>query len=220
MNLAPPTSPSTFDSSHHRRRSSAIHHLQIPKPTTDESHASGIEDSPALSPGVAAPGHMSLSRSPSPNREGGWSTPGLSIPHGGSSARKPSPIRGSTNGNPGNVKWTAAQSRSDKSSTFAPITKGISHHFRKVSARLPIFSSRDYSEKEKLGRGRWSAASTSSLKPKDFLAFVGRLVWKLRLFITLTTIFILVIVFLVKRKISISHHAKLELIPGSHDASI
>jgi mannan polymerase II complex MNN10 subunit len=156
---------------------------------------------------------MSLSRSPSPRRGGGWSSPALTTtPYGNGngnssnssnngSARRPSPMRDSAaHGGPGNVRWTAAQSRgANKASTFAPLAQGIGRHFRKVSGRLPIFSSKDYSDKEKLGRGRWST-STPTLRTKDVLPFIGRIFWKARLFITIVVTTLIFIFFILGRE--------------------
>ncbi|OAX80280.1 hypothetical protein ACJ72_05394 [Emergomyces africanus] len=129
---------------------------------------------------------MSLSRSPSPRRGGGWSSPGLTIGIG--SSRGSSPRRGfqavanssssTTSGNgalypngspiagagPGNdATWASAKSKSDRIvgyPSFSTRNNGFfSRQRRKISASLPRFrvnSMLDYSEKEKLGRGRWS----------------------------------------------------------------
>jgi mannan polymerase II complex MNN10 subunit len=144
---------------------------------------------------------MSLSRSPSPHRGGGWSGPGLATPSSGT-ARRQSPMRGSATGGVGNVRWTPAQNRpSDKSSSFAPLSQGFGRHFRRVSGKLPIFSSRDYSHKEKLGRGRWGMAGRS-LTSKDILPFLGRTIWKMRLQLLMVTAIILFFVFVISRMYS------------------
>ena len=58
---------------------------------------------------------------------------------------------------------------------FTPGNQGFTKHFRKFSNKLPYFNARDYSEKEKLGRGR---PSTSN--PYQLLAFAGRVAWRFR----------------------------------------
>jgi len=140
---------------------------------------------------------MSLSRSPSPQRGGGWSSPGLTTPYDGSS-RRASPVRTYPNGS-ASVTWASAQSRSAEVRgipSFAPRNQGIGKYFRRVSGKLPFFNSQSYAEKEKLGRGRWTPARRN--KPRDILAFFGRALWKLRKqILVVATIILLVILFYV-----------------------
>ena len=125
---------------------------------------------------------MSLSRSPSPQRGGGWATPGLTTPYDGSS-RRSSPIRTYPNGNAGGVTWASASARSAQlraTPPFVPQSQGIGRHLRRFSAKLPFFNStRTYAEKEKLGRGRSTGARSARLR--DYAARVGRRLWKFRL---------------------------------------
>ena len=142
---------------------------------------------------------MSLSRSPSPQRGGGWSSPGLTTPYDGSS-RPASPIKTYPNGSASNVAWARAPSKSAEARrypSFVPRSQGI-WNFRRVSAKLPFFNdSRNFADKEKLGRGRWSAASRRS-KARDILAFLGRSLWKLRKqLIVIITIILLIVLFYV-----------------------
>lgn len=142
---------------------------------------------------------MSLSRSPSPQRGGGWSSPGLTTPYDGSS-RPTSPLRAYPNGSASSVTWARAPSRSAELRgypSFAPRPQGF-WNFRRVSAKLPFFNnSRNYADKEKLGRGRWSASSRRS-KARDILAFLGRSLWKLRKqLIVIITIILLIVLFYV-----------------------
>ncbi|KAF2674638.1 alpha-mannosyltransferase [Microthyrium microscopicum] len=116
---------------------------------------------------------MSLSRSPSPQRGGGWSSPGLTTPVDGTS-RRPSPVRYAAS--PSNVSWKSASSKSDAKSfsTYSPRGQKFQTHMRKISANIPFWnSSKDYADKE--GRGR---------RPDDWQkrvpAHIGRMVWKLR----------------------------------------
>ncbi|EGE08061.1 galactosyl transferase [Trichophyton equinum CBS 127.97] len=147
------------------------------------SKAPGLLSAHSLSPipgtpSVTGTSPMSLSRSPSPRPGGGWSSPGLTTVTAGSSGSS-SPRRGygelSANGqayaNGGldgdhgpNASWMAAKAKSDRVKeypSFSTRNNGFfSRQRRKISASLPRFrlnSMLDYGEKEKLGRGRWSA---------------------------------------------------------------
>lgn len=97
---------------------------------------------------------MSLSRSPSPRRDGGWATPGLTDTSGRASPRK-----GYANEQM-NGAWAAAKAKSDQVMgypSFSTRNEGFfSRSKRKISASLPRFNgTKDYRELEKLGRGRW-----------------------------------------------------------------
>jgi hypothetical protein len=141
---------------------------------------------------------MSLSRSPSPQRSGGWSSPGLTTPYN-SNSRRSSPIRSYANGSANNVTWATAQARSDQVRSFSPRNQGFSRHFQNLSARLPYFNSRDYSDKEKLGRGRWSSSAAGS-RFQNVLVFLGRVIWRMRLrFGAVLAFLLLVILFYVTR---------------------
>ncbi|EEH02734.1 galactosyltransferase [Histoplasma capsulatum var. duboisii H88] len=135
---------------------------------------------------------MSLSRSPSPRRGGGWSSPGLTIATGSSRGSSPprgyhdtansstssgsgafhpnsSPIAGAGPGN-GAVTWASAKAKSDRIAAYPSFSTRNNGFFsrqrRKISASLPRFrvnSMLDYGEKEKLGRGRWLARGPGDL---------------------------------------------------------
>ncbi|PGH05913.1 mannan polymerase II complex MNN10 subunit [Blastomyces parvus] len=135
---------------------------------------------------------MSLSRSPSPRRGGGWSSPGLTVGTGSSRGSSPrrgfhdtansstssgngafypngSPIAGSGPGNDA-VTWASAKTKSDRIvgyPSFSTRNNGFfSRQRRKISASLPRFrvnSVLDYSDKEKLGRGRWLARGLGTM---------------------------------------------------------
>lgn len=142
---------------------------------------------------------MSLSRSPSPQRSGGWSSPGLTTPYN-SNSRRSSPIRSYANGSANNVTWAKAQARSDQVRSFSPKSQGFSRHFQNLSAKLPYFNSRDYSDKEKLGRGRWSSSASGS-RLHNILAFLGRVIWRMRLrFAAVLAFLLLIILFYATRK--------------------
>jgi hypothetical protein len=105
---------------------------------------------------------MSLSRSPSPRTEGGWSSPGLTTYTDGTDKARQS----SSSGN--NVTWAGAKKKSELVNgghmPFPKNTGFFKRHMRSLSNSLPSFNiGEDYSyaEKEKLGRGRWSAKDGS-----------------------------------------------------------
>ena len=154
---------------------------------------------------------MSLSRSPSPNRGGGWSSPGLTTPFDNIS-RTSSPRRGygdlQMNGSSSNnnVTWATAKARSEEVNgypSFSTRNNGFfSRHARQISRSLPSFNigtRRDYAEKEKLGRGRrWLPNSGS--RTGRLATYFGRILWRMRLRLLIVFGFILaVILFYVTR---------------------
>ena len=105
---------------------------------------------------------MSLSRSPSPRAEGGWSSPGLTTFADGTDKTRQS----NSSGN--NVTWAGAKKKSGLvNGGHLPFTKSngfFNRHMRSLSNSLPRFNmggDYSYAEKEKLGRGRWSAKDGS-----------------------------------------------------------
>lgn len=100
-----------------------------------------------------------------------------------------------------NVTWATAKARSDEVNgypSFSTRNNGFfSRHARQISRSLPSFVRG--AEKEKLGRGRWYPNSGS--KTGRILGFLGRSIWRLRLRLLITLLFILaVILFYVTRK--------------------
>lgn len=101
---------------------------------------------------------MSLSRSPSPALGGGWSTPGMRTPSGQSTPASGIVTPG------GSQMWDPARMGPPPTTTSAnghATNRGrsfLGRHMRKLSTSLPQFQlgSDAYSEKEKLGRGRWA----------------------------------------------------------------
>ncbi len=102
---------------------------------------------------------MSLSRSPSPREEGGWSSPGLTE-NGG----RVTPGSRGANGTP--VSWEAAKRKSQAVNGGYPVFSTQNNgffrrHLRSISNSLPRFNvpngDYSYAEREKLGRGRWQA---------------------------------------------------------------
>ncbi len=112
---------------------------------------------------------MSLSRSPSPLEDGGWSSPGLTAPFADGSGRH-SPADGlrPTNANGNNVTWAGAKKKSEIVNggkvSFSQSPGFLNRHMRSLSNSLPRFNlggDYSYAEKEKLGRGRWTAKDGS-----------------------------------------------------------
>ncbi|EME88277.1 glycosyltransferase family 34 protein [Pseudocercospora fijiensis CIRAD86] len=107
---------------------------------------------------------MSLDRSPSPRRDGGWSSPGLTTPDGeinGKRLRGASPSASSGMNGGHDVTWASAKQRSARISgypSYQSTNQGFFGRFkRKLSMSLPYaYGGQDgrFAEKEKLGRGR------------------------------------------------------------------
>lgn len=131
---------------------------------------------------------MSLSRSPSPVPEGGWSSPGLNMNTSGRS----SPVRAIPGPNGGQMAWETAKLRTSAGGsgfpTFQTQNKGFfTRHMRRLSSKLPKFNmnaNAPYAEKEKLGRGRWISDLPLAARVKSIFGRMGRKM-KLRLFICL-----------------------------------
>ena len=154
---------------------------------------------------------MSLSRSPSPQHGGGWSSPGLTSPFDSMSGRSTPRkaygemhINGSASNS--NVSWATAKARSQEINgypSFAIRNNGFfSRHARTISSSLPSFhlrGRRDYAEKEKLGRGRWSA--TGSSRSGRLHTYLGRTTRRMRLrLLIILGLLLAVILFYVTRK--------------------
>jgi hypothetical protein len=112
---------------------------------------------------------MSLSRSPSPRRDGGWSSPGLSTPYDETNGRSRSPRKayGDVNGGPQGVTWASAKANSARVNgypSYQSQNQGFfSRHMRNLSESLPYFAHGGQedrlAEKERSGRGRHSGGS-------------------------------------------------------------
>ncbi|KAK3080936.1 hypothetical protein LTS18_011760, partial [Coniosporium uncinatum] len=103
---------------------------------------------------------MSLSRSPSPQRGGGWSSPGLTTPYN-STSRRSSPMRAYANGGPNNITWASAKAKSAEVKSYPAFETRNQNVFARYARKfstgmgLPTFNGdpdKDYAEKEKLGR--------------------------------------------------------------------
>jgi mannan polymerase II complex MNN10 subunit len=115
---------------------------------------------------------MSLSRSPSPRRDGGWSSPGLTTPFDETNGRSRSPRKpyGGINGVPqGGVTWASAKANSARVNgypSYQSQNQGFfSRHMRNLSESLPYFAHGGQedrlAEKEKAGRGRHAGLGSS-----------------------------------------------------------
>lgn len=195
VTLASTDPPSAFSSSHRRRvsiqRNSQVLLSARPEEIPPDSNQTGRSSLSADLGGIG-PEPMSLSRSPSPRRAGGWSSPGLNTPYDGSS-RQSSPARSYVSGSPNNVTWKSAQVKSAQvrgHASFSPRTNDnfFKKHGRRFSAKLPRFNFGDYSDKEKLGRGRWAMAASNWRQSGTILTLLGRMLWKQRLRVTLVLV--------------------------------
>ena len=216
-NLASPSATRLSTGSQRRRRSSSAVKVN---PTLNLHDPQSSKNLPGASSGLPAngfaqplptipgtPSYMSLSRSPSPRRGGGWATPGLTTPYDSINGRA-SPRQGyaesyfSSGAMGSNVTWASAKARSEEVNgypSFSTQNNGFfSRHARQLSRRLPSFNlggRKDFGEKEKLGRGRWPS-SGSRIAP-----YIGRTIWRMRLRIMLMFTFVMAFVlFYVTRK--------------------
>lgn len=192
-------SPSTAEAgtSHRRRPSRTLH-----APVTDSARASSNTLSPTFGStpfneeddtthySEQPPPHpttqpMSLSRSPSPRREGGWSSPGLSTPYDESGGRSRSPRKayGGLNGGPqGGVTWASAKANSARVNgypSYQSQNQGFfSRHMRNLSESLPYFAHGGqedrFAEKEKLGRGRHGGSGSWADVPRRIALLLSR----------------------------------------------
>ena len=105
---------------------------------------------------------MSLSRSPSPKRGGGWASPGLNANF--AQSRSSTPVTSYSQNH--SVTWASAQARSHQVNGYPAYQDAgsgfLSKHMRKISASLPFFNNTPkderQAEKEKMNRARWAPA--------------------------------------------------------------
>lgn len=145
---------------------------------------------------------MSLSRSPSPRRGGGWSSPGLTDEASEQSSRKKYDgiqMNGSIRGGSHSVTWESASAKSQEVNGYSSVSSRnqgfFSRHARKLSSSLPTFNvgnRRDFSEKEKLGRGRWQALNNSNTG--RIITHLGRMLWRFKIRVGLVLVIILALV--------------------------
>jgi len=105
---------------------------------------------------------MSLSRSPSPRIDGGWTSRGLTDDHSEISSPVTYDMNGSDNNN---AQWAAARAKSQTVRGYPTIQTKNEGFFkrtrRQVSLVLPTFNplsptDKTWKNQEKLGRGRWA----------------------------------------------------------------
>lgn len=143
---------------------------------------------------------MSLSRSPSPSPNGGWSTPGLTDHTGRGSPRNlPYEMNGYASDD---ISWAAAKAKNDqvrKYPSFSTRNEGFfSRSKRKISSTLPTFNSfattkKDWRQSEKLGRGRWHPGAGG--RWSKLRTYAGNVLRKFRfLFLILSIILVVTIV--------------------------
>lgn len=206
------SAPDPSTGSHRRRRSSVnlpTLRLQQSSPAREiEGTSSGLSAGTfARAPLPAIPGTpaasdrspMSLSRSPSPHPGGGWSSPGLTPASASSSPRSiyPSGSVSPSVGPSGISSWAAARAKSEEVRgypSFSTRNNGFfSRQKRRISASLPQFQitsspSKDYREKEKLGRGRWSAAGGGGSWGRNLVSFLGSILRRTKIRLLLVAV--------------------------------
>lgn len=143
--------------------------------------------------------------------DGGWSSPGLTD--------ESDSIR-ETNSSRNNVTWAAAKKKSELVNgghrTFPKNTGSgfLNRHMRKLSNSLPRFNmggDYSYSEKEKLGRGRWNAKSGSVIDRfrNRVIQFVRKS--KLRAMIILGVILFFILYMFTRKLQDLNHPARTEI---------
>lgn len=191
-------SPSTAEAgTSHRRRPSRTLHAPVNESTRASSNTLSPtfgstpfheeDDSQQYSerpPPASTTQPMSLSRSPSPRRDGGWSSPGLSTPYDESSGRSRSPRKayGGINGGPQGVTWASAKANSARVNgypSYQSQNQGFfSRHMRNLSESLPYFAHGGqedrFAEKEKLGRGRPGGSGSWADVPRRIALLLSR----------------------------------------------
>lgn len=107
---------------------------------------------------------MSLSRTPSPKVNGGWTSRGLTDSQSGSPSRKPYNMNSFADNDD---HWAAARAKSQAVRRYPTIQTKNEGFFkrtrRQVSQVLPTFNKsnpqdKSWRDQEKLGRGRWHPA--------------------------------------------------------------
>jgi len=171
---------------------------------------------------------MSLSRSPSPRRGGGWSSPGLNTP-GPSGRSSPRKAYGDLhmNGGVNSVTWASAKAKSDEVNGYPAFSLRhngfFARHARRISGSLPRFNlgtRRDYADKEKLGRGRWSPSNgTRAGRLRTFVAsFLRRT--RLRFLLVLAFVIAVTLFYVTRKSSDMPHALRLADMIGSHAPSI
>jgi mannan polymerase II complex MNN10 subunit len=150
----------------------------------------------------STPSHtpMSLSRSPSPRPNGGWSSKGLTDEPNGRFSPSMSGYSSTDN------QWAAARARSQKVRGYPTIQTKNEGFFqrskRKISSTLPTFNKygpktpHDWREAEKLGRGRWYPRGGSNLG--KLKTFVGNVLRRFKFFFIILAVVIITTILISK----------------------
>lgn len=246
-NLANPASGSeAAPSSQHRRRTSRSFHAsateglkshQPPVSNTTATAAAHLGDHPFHEEDETH--HMSLDRSPSPNRNGGWSSPGLTAPfdddHNHGTITPPGVGPGSSpysraNG-AGGVTWANAKKRSARVNghpSYQSTNQGFfTRHMRKLSESLPRFANApETGLKDKPGRSPSGRRSWKEL-PRHLALLISRR-RKLVLMILLPIVLLCILFsprestfpanfgLLMSQSTDISCHSREILVPSKH----
>ena len=171
---------------------------------------------------------MSLSRSPSPRRGGGWSSPGLNTP---SASGRSSPRKGygnlHLNGGINSVTWASAKQKSDEVNGYPAFSLRhngfFARHARRISTSLPRFNlgaRRDYADKEKLGRGRWYPShGTRASRLRTFVASILRRA-RFRFLLILAFIFAVILFYVTRKSFQLPHALQVVDMVDSYEPSI
>lgn len=133
---------------------------------------------------------MSLDHSPSPQRDGGWSSPGLTTPFEDTKGARIRGVSPNMNGGHG-VTWASAKANSERVNGYPRYqsqNQGFFSRVRKMSMSLPLFAHGGqedrYAEKEKLGRGR-QGRDGGRMAWSDFPRRIGLLLSRRRKYLAL-----------------------------------
>jgi hypothetical protein len=199
---------------HHRRRRSSLKSIDLSR-SADFSVGpnSGLSSRVGLPTIPGTPSGMSLSRSPSPRAAGGWASPGLTEGFNSAVERTASPRRTygelNSNGAAGGtgVTWASAKARSDEINGYPSFSTRsqngfFARHVRKLSTSLPKFNvgGRRYSDKEKLGRGRWQPGNDSNTLMGRIRSLLGTILRKFRRVLFVLGLVLCVVLFYTTRK--------------------
>lgn len=143
---------------------------------------------------------MSSSRPTSPNHTGGYSAPGFHTP---GFHTPPHHQSGSNVHTVRTVSWADAKARAAKIKGYGAYESNQSftkRYLGRMSASLPFHNSnrngyttgRDYREKEKLGRGRWTPmGGTRKTRFWDVATMIRRMAWRFRLRVAVALLFVI-----------------------------
>jgi len=213
-------------SSQHRRRTSRGLHAPpegLTQPHTSASRSPSSRRRLASTPFDEADEsdhyinpHMSLDRSPSREREGGWSSSGLTTPYDDSNGRARSPAGrgyGELDGGRG-VSWATAKANSDRVNGYPSYQSQsqkqgfFGRHYRQLSHGLPHFmhggQEDRYAEKEKLGRGRSGGGRMPGLR--ELPRRLGLLLSRRRKYVAVLLLLLFAVFMWFNKRMCLSRH--------------